>query len=240
MTREDLNIYFNPKRTAESFGDYLMMQAEDKEAFHCALSGGSTPKLLFDYLAQQYKFSPLWNKIHFYWGDERCVDPDDNESNYKMTKERLLSKVKIPEANIHRVYGENDPDGEAIRYGEELMDCVPVIGNKPVFDLIILGMGEDGHTASIFPHEVELLESENICEVATHPTSGQQRITLTGPVINTAHEVAFLVTGAGKKEKIAEIFRQTGDWQSYPAAHINPELGILQWFVDEAAASGLK
>lgn len=239
MTKENLNIFLDPQRTAEAFGDYLMLQAENKATFHCALSGGSTPKILFDYMAERYKDSPLWTRMHFYWGDERCVAPDHEESNYKMAKERLFDKVPVPEANIHRIKGENDPEQEASRYAEELAEHMPLQDGQPVFDMIILGMGGDGHTASIFPHQMELLTSESICEVATHPESGQKRVTLTGPMINAGHEVAFLVTGEGKQEKISEIFHKTGSWEMYPAAHINPELGILQWFIDEAAAAGI-
>lgn len=237
MIKEQLKIFADPQQTAEAFGAYLMKQVEASESFHCALSGGSTPKLLFKYLAENYTDEALWKKLHLYWGDERCVPPEDEESNYKMTNDLLLSKVAIPEVNIHRVRGEDDSAGEAKRYGEELLDAIPVTDGKPVFDLIILGMGDDGHTASIFPHQIELLDSDTVCEVATHPTSGQKRVTLTGEVINAAKEVVFLVTGAGKKERISEIYNQEGDWVTFPAAHI--DAGKLFWFVDEAAVSGL-
>lgn len=238
MSKENLKIYDTPKLTAEAFGDYLMQQASERPVYHCALSGGSTPKLLFDYLAVAYKDSPLWGRIHLYWGDERCVPPTDEESNYKMTKDRLLDHVDIPAANVHRVLGEDPPAGEAVRYGQELADHMTVEDGKPLFDMIILGMGEDGHTASIFPHQMELLTSPEVCTVATHPDSGQQRVTLTGPVINAAHEVAFLVTGQGKQEKIAEIIGHSGQWELYPASHIFPQ-GKLLWFMDQAAAGGL-
>lgn len=236
------NVYISetPQETAHAFGDYLMQRAVEKKEFHCALSGGSTPKILFDYLAKQYGESPLWTKIHFYWGDERCVPPTDDESNYKMTKERLFDKAKIPQANIHRILGENEPGREAERYGQILLDKMPVKKGLPVFDMVILGMGEDGHTASIFPNQMELLVSESVCEIGIHPDSGQQRVTLTGPVINQAREVVFLVTGAGKKDKIKEIFEKNGDWHDYPAAHIQPQDGVLKWYVDQAAVSALQ
>ena len=234
MKREDLKIFKDPKSTAEAFGDYLVKLVDESSSFHCALSGGSTPKLLFKYLAERYASSDIWEKLHLYWGDERCVPPDDEESNYKMTNDLLLSKVPIPAANIHRVRGEDDPADEAKRYGNELMQMDQHNG-LPFFDLIILGMGDDGHTASIFPHELELKDSQDICAVATHPTSGQHRVTLTGPVINAAKEVIFLVTGAGKKEKLSEILDQRGGWKSYPASYIKPLSNQLSWFVDEAA-----
>lgn len=237
--KENLKIHETPKATAEAFGDYLMKCVNEKSVFHCALSGGSTPKLLFDYLAEKYVNSDLWGKVHFYWGDERCVLPTDEESNYKMTKERLFDKVPIPVENVHRILGEKEPATEAERYGQVLLAQMAVQQGIPVFDMVILGMGEDGHTASIFPHQMELISSESICEVATHPDSGQQRVTLTGSVINEAKEVVFLVTGGGKKEKIKEIFEHSGDWETYPAAHITPKNGELHWYVDQAAVSTL-
>ncbi|WP_421877578.1 6-phosphogluconolactonase [Marinoscillum sp.] len=238
MTKEEFKIFDTPQRTAEAFGDYLMDQAAGKSSFHVVLSGGSTPKILFDYLAQKYAQSDLWKNIHFYWGDERCVPPTDDQSNYKMTKERLFDHVDIPAANIHRILGEEDPQEEAKRYEQEITNHVPVMNDQPIFDLIILGMGEDGHTASIFPHQLELLDDERICAVAKHPESGQLRVTLNGPAINAASEVVFLVTGAGKKAKINEIYHQSGDWKSYPAAHIRP-VGRLFWYVDAAAVEGI-
>ncbi|MFY0605831.1 MAG: 6-phosphogluconolactonase [Cyclobacteriaceae bacterium] len=234
------NIIFDtPKETAEAFGDYLMKQAASTDSYHCALSGGSTPKILFDYLSDKYADSPLWSRIFFYWGDERCVPPTDNESNYKMTKERLLDKIDIPAENILRVHGENDPKKEADRYANEIMEHAPIMKGLPVFDMVILGMGEDGHTASIFPHEMHLMSSERLCEVATHPTSGQKRVTLTGHVINSARDVVFLVTGDGKKDKVKEIFKKEGEYTTYPAAHIFPMDGKLTWYLDAAAAAKL-
>lgn len=235
MTQPRIYSFPTAEITAQRFGDYLIEKARGREIFNCALSGGSTPKLLFDYLAQKYPEPYHWEHIHLYWGDERCVPPSHAESNYLMTKEALLDKVQIPAGNIHRVRGEDDPAKEAKRYADVLTQRLPEHNFAPVFDLVILGMGTDGHTASIFPHQMELLQSEEICAVATHPESGQQRVTLTGKVINHAKEVIFLVTGANKKEKIHEILHQTGNWESYPASHIAPEDGELVWFVDDAA-----
>ncbi|MEQ9307617.1 MAG: 6-phosphogluconolactonase [Marinoscillum sp.] len=239
MTKDQVKSYPKPQQTAEAFGDYLVEQARaKKDDFHVALSGGSTPKILFDYLAGKYASDHVWETIHFYWGDERCVPPTDADSNYKMTKERLFDKVPIPDQNIHRVQGEKDPAEEAQRYASELVEHMPTRKGLPIFDMIILGMGEDGHTASIFPHQMELLDTDKICDVATHPESGQLRVTLTGHVINASDAVVFLVTGAGKQPKLYEIFHKTGAWDSYPAAHIKPR-GKLFWYVDDAAIAGL-
>ncbi|MFT6881743.1 MAG: 6-phosphogluconolactonase [Marinoscillum sp.] len=230
-------IFDTPKKTAEAFGDYLMKRASLSDFYHCALSGGSTPKLLFEYLSKQYSDSGLWKRIHFYWGDERCVPPTDNESNFKMAESLLLNNISIPAENIHRVHGESNPEREADRYANELMEYVPTYKGLPVFDMIILGMGEDGHTASIFPNQMALMSSEHLCGVATHPTSGQKRVTFTGHVINSAKEVVFLVTGAGKKHKIKDIQKKLGDFYSYPAAHIFPTEGELNWYMDKEAAA---
>lgn len=235
----ETNISKTSQAVAETFATHFIALANDSDSLTVALSGGSTPKILFDLLAVSHADSVDWSGIHFYWGDERCVPPTDNDSNYKMTVDHLLSKIDFPEANIHRVLGENDPGGEAINYGKQITTNLLSANALPQFDLVILGMGGDGHTASIFPHEIELLDSENVCEVAIHPESRQKRITLTGKVINNAREICFLVTGAGKTEKIDEIFHQTGNWKSYPASYINPTGGKLTWFMDEAAAEKL-
>ena len=238
MNTELLRIFSSPEETAAAFGRYLVQQIQESASYHCALSGGSTPKLLFQYLAEHHQDLD-WSRLHVYWGDERCVAPDDEESNYKMTKELLLDHVGIPAKNIHRVKGENDPSTESSRYADELTKSIPDSAGIPTFDLIILGMGDDGHTASIFPHEIDLLTSEALCAVANHPVSGQKRITLTGQVINAAKEVVFLVTGGGKKDRIAEIFNKNGYWEKYPASYVAPASGKLWWYVDQAAASTL-
>ena len=156
-----------------------------------------------------------------------------------MTREHLLSKVGIPKENIHRIKGENKPGYEAVRYSELLFAALRRLRKVPHFDLVILGVGDDGHTASIFPHEIDLWYSKKYCEVAKHPETGQRRITITGQIINNAQEVAFLVTGAGKAEKVQEIINKEGAFEKYPASLVAPKSGNLVWFLDEAAASGI-
>ncbi|MBW8245080.1 6-phosphogluconolactonase [Muricauda oceani] len=236
----DLKIYKDKKEVAEQFSNYLVDQLKDKESFHMALSGGSTPKIVFDVLADNFADKVDWNKVHFYWGDERCVPPSDDESNYKMTVEHLFSKIEVPKANIHRILGEKSPTDEAIRYANLLEINMDRVEEVPQFDLVILGMGDDGHTASIFPHEIELWDAEDHCVVATHPDSGQKRVSINGKVINTAKEVAFLVTGASKAEKVEAVVEKTEGSEAYPASLVNPSSGNLVWFLDEAAASLLK
>ena len=154
-----------------------------------------------------------------------------------MTVTHLLSKVAIPAENIHRILGENDPQEEAVRYGALLQEKLTVTNGIPQFDLVILGMGDDGHTASIFPHEIDLWDNEQNCVVAIHPDSGQRRVSLTGKVINNALEVAFLVTGESKREKVKEIINQEDSAKDYPASLVQPTTGNLVWFLDKAAAA---
>ena len=235
----DLKIYKDKQEVAEQFSSYFVDQLKDKAAFHVALSGGSTPKIVFDVLAEDFSDKVDWSKVHFYWGDERCVSPSDDESNYKMTVEHLFSKINVPEANIHRILGEKDPVNEAMRYGNLLEINLDRVDDVPQFDLLILGMGDDGHTASIFPHEIDLWDSEEHCVVATHPDSVQKRVSINGKVINTSKEVAFLVTGASKAEKVEAVIEKTEGSDAYPASLVNPISGNLVWFLDEEAAAKL-
>ena len=224
-------IFKDNPAVAKEFAKYLCEEIEKVDNITIALSGGSTPKLLFEILAKKYKKKIDWSKVNFYWGDERCVPPSDEQSNYRMTKEILFQNVKIPLSNIHRVLGEDSPQKEADRYGKKVEWNLELKNSCPIFDIIILGMGSDGHTASIFPHQMGLLKSTNTCEVATHPESGQQRITLTGNVINAAKQIHFLVTGESKEPVIQEIFARSGNWKTYPASYIKN----ATWWMDKAA-----
>ena len=235
----EILVFDDPPALARGFADWFYNFVIDKRVVTIALSGGSTPKLFFEILSTQYGKKIDWSKIHLFWGDERCVPPDHKESNFHMTRQNLLDRVAIPSQNIHRIYGESLPEDEADRYSDEIKDALSQNNNLPVFDLVILGLGADGHTASIFPTQMHLLKSDHICEVATHPESGQQRITLTGPVINNSKNICFLVTGKGKSDVVKDILKNTGDWQKYPAAHVHPNAagpGSLRWFLDRDAA----
>ncbi|MEC7771197.1 MAG: 6-phosphogluconolactonase [Bacteroidota bacterium] len=235
----DLKIYKDKQEVAEQFSSYFVDQLKDKDAFHVALSGGSTPKIVFDVLADNFADKVDWSNVHFYWGDERCVPPSDDESNYKMTVEHLFSKIEVPKENINRILGEKNPVNEAMRYANLLEIDLDRVEGTPQFDLVILGMGDDGHTASIFPHEIELWDSEDHCVVATHPGSGQKRVSINGKVINAAKEVAFLVTGASKAEKVKAVVEKTEGSDAYPASLVNPSSGNLVWFLDKEAAAKL-
>lgn len=234
-----LKISSTKEKTAESFTDWLVELINSNESLHVALSGGSTPKIVFDELASRNLSKNDWGKVHLYWGDERCVPPDDAESNYRMTVDHLLSKIEIPEENIYRIRGEENPTQEAERYSNVLKEHLPETDGLPRFDLIILGMGDDGHTASIFPYEIGLWNADQLCEVAKHPETGQKRITITGKIINRAANIAFLVTGESKAEKVGEIIDKKDDFKMYPANLVDPINGNLLWFLDEAAAVGI-
>ena len=203
--------------------------------FYLALSGGETPRLFFRYLAENYKSKIEWNKIKFFWVDERCVPPHDPESNYRMTKENLLSLIPVKEKNIFRIEGENDPSEEAFRYSRLLADNVPSSNKYPRFDLILLGLGDDGHTASIFPDNIGLINDKRFCAVSGHPVTHQKRITLTGSVINNAKNIFFHVTGTKKKDIVKSILLNEAGTENFPASHINPPDGYLYWFLDGSA-----
>lgn len=234
-----VNVYKDKQEVARQFSMYFADLVNAKDVFHVALSGGSTPKIVFDVLADVYGDTLDWSKIHFYWGDERCVPPTDDQSNFKMTDQHLFSKIKVPKGNIHRILGEADPMGEAMRYANLLEIQLDREGGIPQFDLIILGMGDDGHTASVFPHEIQLWDAHDHCVVATHPDSGQRRVSINGRVINMAKTVAFLVTGASKAVKVDEIHNKKEGFEHYPASLVDPASGDLLWFMDEEAASAL-
>lgn len=233
---QNLHIFKTPEELANQFALQLMGWISDHsgEAFHLAISGGKTPELLFAILTQKYADSMQWHKVHFWWVDERMVPPDDPESNFGTANRLLLSQIITPEQNIHPIKGENDPEAEALSYSEQIQEKLTQQNGWPIFDLILLGMGDDGHTASIFPDQIHLIDSNLTCEVAIHPQSGQKRVTLTGRVINNASKVCFIATGSSKADRLAEILEKTEKANRLPAAHIHPEGGMLAWYVDKA------
>lgn len=207
--------------------------------FSIALSGGSTPKAVFRFLVQHFSQQISWEKILIFWGDERCVPPNDKESNYKMAKESLLDLVPIPKSNIFRIKGENDFKKEALEYENIIKQKIPLINGVPAFDFFMLGLGTEGHTASIFPNHLELFHSEKLFDIATHPETHQNRITATGKLINHARFTVFLVTGEAKSTIVANILNQKPGWEEFPASLVQPKNGKLLWLLDEKAASKL-
>lgn len=208
-----------------------------------AISGGRTPALFFKHLADGKDITgevPDWKKIHLFWVDERCVPPDHPDSNYGMTAKNLLLKVPIPAGNIHRMKGENDPESEERRYSDEIYRYTARGNGLPVFDWIFLGIGSDGHTASIFPDRPDLMNSVNICKAVKHPLSGQDRITLTGRTIINAIRITFMVTGKSKSKVIRQILEGEPGSEKLPAGHITKFAVNSEFYLDEEAAFHIK
>ena len=232
----EIQIKQTPEDVARALAEQMVDWSREGNLRHIALSGGSTPRLLFDILASEFKGKLPWEQLAFYWGDERCVPPGHDQSNYGMTRDRLLEPLGIDDTRVHRIRGEAEPETEASRYAGLLQTQLPEQSGIPRFDLVMLGLGTDGHTASIFPHEAALWDSNALCEVATHPETGQKRITITGQVINQAARVVFLVTGESKEGRVREILEGAEAAAAYPAARVSPADGRLIWMLDYAAA----
>jgi 6-phosphogluconolactonase len=210
-----------------------------------ALAGGSTPRRLYSLLADSgspYRAQLPWDRIHFFWGDERQVPPDHADSNYRMARHAMLSAAAVPPANIHRIRGEAaDATTAAAEYEEELRRFFATgTGPLPRFDLVLLGMGADGHTASLFPGSPAIDESERWAVAVRRPEDGVERITLTVPVINNAAHVVFLVAGAAKAATLKEVIEGDASPRHLPSRAIRPVDGTLLWMVDREAAAPLR
>ncbi|UUM32902.1 6-phosphogluconolactonase [Vibrio japonicus] len=230
-------IFATAQQVVESLANDMKAFSELGRPVHISLSGGSTPKMLFKLLASApYAESIQWQNLHFWWGDERCVTPDDAESNYGEANALLFSKVNLPAENIHRILGENDPQAEAERFAKEMADVIPCENGTPVFDWILLGVGADGHTASLFPGQTNYAD-ENLSLVASHPESGQLRVSKTAKVLEAAKRISYLVLGAGKVEIVHEIHTTPAEELPYPAAKIQSKAGETEWYLDSDAAA---
>ncbi len=210
--------------------------------FSVALSGGETPRTLFGLLASpDYAGRIDWANVHLYWGDERHVPPDDAASNYGMTRQVLLDRVPLPPANVHRIQGELPAEEAAQRYEQELRSSFGLgPGELPRLDLVLLGMGDDGHTASLFPGVALPSEPDHLVAAPWVPKFNAFRITLMPRVLNNAAIVAFLVAGAGKAGRLHEVIEGPPQPDNLPAQRIAPSHGSLLWLVDRAAAAGLQ
>ncbi len=234
----NLEVYENKKALAEAaardFVERARASIEESGRFAVALAGGSTPKAIYELFAtEEYVTALDWNKIHIFFGDERSVPPDDDDSNYRMADEALLSHV--PVGSVHRMKGELLPDEAAMEYEEELREFFGTLGGPPEFDLIQLGLGDDGHTASLFPNTPALGVTDRWVAQNPVPKLETVRITLTLPLINAAKAVSFLVAGEGKAEAVKEILEGDADPQDYPAKLVQPA-GDLTWMLDREAA----
>jgi len=227
---------------ADEFAEIARAAVVDRGTCSIALSGGSTPKRLFELFAKAGRDALPWEHIDLWWGDERTVPPDHADSNYRMTREALIDPLGLAASHIHRIAGElPDPEAAARSYSREL---VTALGSPPTFDLVLLGMGPDGHTASLFPGSPALDETSRwvVANPVTSPLvhGSTTRITLTAPAINAARHIRFLVAGADKAASLAQVLEGPRDPQRYPAQLIAPHDGDLVWFIDTAAAAGLR
>jgi 6-phosphogluconolactonase len=241
-TRDDLM-----RTAAVRFVSAAAEAIEGYGRFTVALSGGSTPRGLYTLLATEMYASRIdWSRVHVFWGDERCVPPGDPESNYRMAYETMLDRVPVPESNVHRIQGENDPAAAAAAYEHELREVfrTPVGEPRTIsgarFDLILLGMGEDGHTASLFPGSAAVRETRRwVMPVQTAAVS-ISRVTLTPVVINAAAEVLFMVSGREKASTLHRVIDGPYQPDVLPAQVITPRAGRLRWLADADAASDIE
>ncbi|MBN1657241.1 MAG: 6-phosphogluconolactonase [Anaerolineae bacterium] len=223
---------------ARRFVSQVRTAVDARGRFGVALSGGSTPSVLYRLLAQPpYCDQVAWRAVHIFWGDERCVPPEDPASNYYLARVTLLNHVSIPAENVHRLEGERDPVAAARAYDRALQEFY--CGPQPRFDLVLLGLGRDGHTASLFPGSPALDEREQLVMPAEAEYDGRPacRLTLTLPAINSARCVLFLVTGEDKASMVVDVLHHRRE--ALPAQRVAPTAGEVIWLLDRAAAAGL-
>ncbi|MBD0372127.1 MAG: 6-phosphogluconolactonase [Pyrinomonadaceae bacterium] len=224
-------------RAAELFAETARQVVAEHDSFAVALSGGTTPRALYEMLAGEvYAPQIPWEEMLVFWSDERCVPPEADESNYRMAYEAMLARVPVPVNQIHRMRGEDEPEQAARDYEKLLQEK---LGNPPRFDLILLGMGEDGHTASLFPNSPALHDTEHLVAAPYVEKLKAHRLTMTLVTINAARNVTFLATGEAKAATLRAVLEGEKDARRYPSQLVEPTGGELIWLVDEAAASRL-
>ena len=249
-TNAQIRVYSDPEelalKAARAFARYADQYVVGSGRFSVALSGGSTPKAMFSILAEDpFKDTVPWESVYFFWGDERCVPPDHQDSNYRMATESLLSRVAVPKENIFRIPAEDeDHERAANEYELALMKFfvsgkksgTAPLSNVPRFDLVMLGMGPDGHTASLFPGTTALQVTDRVVVSNYVEKFKTFRITLTAPTINNARNVTFLAAGADKAETLKNVLEGPYQPELYPSQMIKPTNGALLWMIDHAAA----
>jgi 6-phosphogluconolactonase len=228
------------RAAASRFVELVATCIDECGRFSVALSGGSTPRRIYELLAGgEFASRVDWSKVHIFFGDERCVPPDEDESNYRMARETLLSRIDVAPENVHRMIGEGDAVANARLYEDELRSFFGG-DSLPRFDLVMLGLGDDGHTASLFPATPALDECAAWVVANRIEKFDTYRLTLTAPVINNAAHIMFVVAGTGKAGRLHEVIEGARDPHRLPAQLIRPADGSLEWFVDRAAASRLE
>ena len=224
---------------ANLFFEQAAKAIQERGRFIVAFNGGSTPNRFFQLLATEYSDKVDWSKVHVFWGDERCVPPDDPGSSYGQARGALFVHVPIPDTNIHRVIGEHEPVIAAEEYAGTLKEFAEHPFDFPCFDLVYLGMGEDGHTASLFPGSPVEVTEPTLPVTAHYQDRPANRVTITQLVFNQARMVAFMATGEKKANTLAEVLSDRYNPELFPAQRIEPKNGQLIWLVDEDAAGKL-
>ena len=239
----NIRTFSNTEQLTYAAADYIANVAQESIASHghftLALSGGSTPKKLYGLLATEpYRSQIDWEKVQIFWSDERCVPPDDTESNYHLAQEVMLSKLPLSPNQIHRMPAdEADRNAASEKYSQEMQNVFGEV--LPHFDLIQLGMGPEGHTASLFPHQPSLHEKQRQVIPVIVPKPPPPRLTFTPPILNAARHILFLVTGTEKADAVQAVLQ--GDYQpdEYPAQIVQPPQGEVTWMLDNPAAAKL-
>lgn len=237
----NISVFQTPEQlalaAAERFVDYSNELLDVNERFSVALAGGNTPRRVYELLANEpFRNRVEWPQVYLFFGDERCVPPEHPDSNYAMAYEALISKVPIPAKNVHRIIGEGNANENALVYENQLRAFFAGL-HWPRLDLVLLGMGEDGHTASLFPNSAALQEMSRCVVPTRNEQSGQDRITLTVPVFNHGRRIMFLVTGKKKAQRLREVLHPQPGSAQLPVQAITPIEGMLEWLVDAEAAS---
>jgi 6-phosphogluconolactonase len=244
-TRHNFHTFADAESVARGAAEWIAELARrsvaERGRFSVALAGGSTPRRIYEILAGDGGPGGRvdWPQVHVFFGDERTVPPDHADSNFRMANEALLSRVAIPAENVHRMIGEGDAVANARLYEDELRSFFGDDADWPAFDLVMLGMGDDGHTASLFPSTTALEERRAWVVSNWVEKFNTYRITLSAPAINHASRVLFTVTGAGKAARLKEVVEGPRDTSRLPSQLIEPRGGAIDWFVDEAAAAQL-
>jgi 6-phosphogluconolactonase len=256
-----IQVFSTPELLANAVAEHIAACGADaissRGRFTLALAGGSTPRAAYSRLAsadsrlatRDSRLEIDWQRTHILWGDERCVPPDDPRSNYRMAKEALLDRVPIPPDHIHRIRGEDDPQKAAADYERTLRSLLGASHSEGSeghpersegLDLVLLGLGEDGHTASLFPGQSAVHETTRWVMAVPAPDGKLWRVTLTPAILNAAHNITFVVSGASKSQRLAQVLEGPMNPNLLPAQAIRPREGRLTWMVDEAAAGSLR
>ena len=224
-------------KAVEIFVDTSRRSIYERKSFSVAISGGSTPGVLYMLLgSDQYRDKIDWKHTHVFWSDERCVSPEHRDSNFRLASEGFLSKVPVPDKNLHRVRGEKGPEQGAQEYKNELRKHFGTEG-LPVFDLVLLGMGEDGHTASLFPVSMAIDETEQLAVPVYRDKPDHNRVSLATPVLSHALHIVFLVAGGSKSRIVADILVEDKGRDRYPAGWIQSMSTNVTWLLDREAAA---